>query len=307
MSETETKIQWHPGFVAAMNLELEENKDDLIFEDEYNLNTRPLEIDLLIIKKTSDIKIKNEIGAFFREYNVMEYKAPGDSLNVDVMYKVLGYAALYKSYGETVDAVKAEDITVSLVREGRPEGLFEYLKRHDIKMSNPIEGIYYLEDKFLFPVQIIVGVELDKESHIWLKALTDKMQKQDMKKFLEEVSRITEKGKRELADSVLEVSARANKALIELLRKEGDIMSGALMEIFEPEINEIVDKKVSEIVDKKVREIADNKQIARLIVTARQYGASENQIVLDISSAFDVSEEDAGNKIKEFDEGLITV
>ena len=237
----------------------------------------------------------------------MEYKAPGDSLNVDVMYKVLGYAALYKSYGETVDAVKAEDITVSLVREGRPEGLFEYLKRHDIKMSNPIEGIYYLEDKFLFPVQIIVGVELDKESHIWLKALTDKMQKQDMKKLLEEVSRITEKGKRELADSVLEVSARANKALIELLRKEGDIMSGALMEIFEPEINEIVDKKVSEIVDKKVREIADNKQIARLIVTARQYGASENQIVLDISSAFDVSEEDAGNKIKEFDEGLITV
>ena len=307
MSETETKIQWHPGFVAAMNLELEENKDDLIFEDEYNLNTRPLEIDLLIIKKTSDIKIKNEIGAFFREYNVMEYKAPGDSLNVDVMYKVLGYAALYKSYGEKVDSVKAEDITVSLVREGRPEGLFEYLKRHDIKMSNPIKGIYYLEDKFLFPVQIIVGVELDKESHIWLKALTDKMQKQDMKNFLEEVSRITEKGKRELADSVLEVSARANKALIELLRKEGDIMSGALMEIFEPEINEIVDKKVSEIVDKKVREIADNKQIARLIITSRKYGVSEQDITDDISAEFNYSREDAENKIKEFDEGLITV
>lgn len=27
---SDTKIQWHPGFVAAMNLELEENRADLI-------------------------------------------------------------------------------------------------------------------------------------------------------------------------------------------------------------------------------------------------------------------------------------
>lgn len=28
----EIKIQWHPGFVAAINLELAENRDDLIYE-----------------------------------------------------------------------------------------------------------------------------------------------------------------------------------------------------------------------------------------------------------------------------------
>ena len=39
----EIKIQWHPGFVAAINLELAENRDDLIYEKEYNLNTKPLE------------------------------------------------------------------------------------------------------------------------------------------------------------------------------------------------------------------------------------------------------------------------
>lgn len=44
-------IQWHPAFISAMNLELLENKNDLVFEREYNLNTKPLEIDLLIIKK----------------------------------------------------------------------------------------------------------------------------------------------------------------------------------------------------------------------------------------------------------------
>lgn len=51
-----SKIQWHPGFVAAMDLELSENRDDLIYEKEYNLNTKPLEIDLLIIKKEPGVR-----------------------------------------------------------------------------------------------------------------------------------------------------------------------------------------------------------------------------------------------------------
>ena len=49
------KIQWHPGFVAAMNLEFEENRMDLVYEKEYNLNTKPLEIDLLVIKKEPEV------------------------------------------------------------------------------------------------------------------------------------------------------------------------------------------------------------------------------------------------------------
>lgn len=47
----ETKIQWHSAFVSAIGLDLEKNRADLIFEKEYNLNTKPLEIDLLVIKK----------------------------------------------------------------------------------------------------------------------------------------------------------------------------------------------------------------------------------------------------------------
>lgn len=46
---SDIKIQWHPGFVAAMDLELAENRADLVYEKEYNLNTKPLEIDLLVL------------------------------------------------------------------------------------------------------------------------------------------------------------------------------------------------------------------------------------------------------------------
>lgn len=58
------KIQWHPGFVAAMNLELKENKNDMVFEKEHNLNTKPLAVGLLVIKKEASVHISNEIGAF---------------------------------------------------------------------------------------------------------------------------------------------------------------------------------------------------------------------------------------------------
>ncbi len=47
----DTKIQWHPGVVAAMRLELREDREGLVFQEEYNLNTKPLEVDLLVIKK----------------------------------------------------------------------------------------------------------------------------------------------------------------------------------------------------------------------------------------------------------------
>ena len=53
--ETEEKVQkrlqWHPAFFAGIQIELEEERDKLIFEDEHQLNTKPLEVDVIIIKK----------------------------------------------------------------------------------------------------------------------------------------------------------------------------------------------------------------------------------------------------------------
>ncbi|MCM1257229.1 MAG: hypothetical protein NC307_05195 [Roseburia sp.] len=88
----ETRVQWHPGFIAAMNLELTQDKEGLFFEKEYNLNTKPLEIDLLIIKKESLMDISNEIGKIFRGNNILEYKSPEDHLDIDVFYKATAYA-----------------------------------------------------------------------------------------------------------------------------------------------------------------------------------------------------------------------
>lgn len=66
----EKNIQWHPGFVAAMELEFKEDKDKLEFTSEFNLNTKPLQIDLLVIKKEQDVELSSEIGKIFKKYNI---------------------------------------------------------------------------------------------------------------------------------------------------------------------------------------------------------------------------------------------
>ena len=264
----ETKIQWHPGFVAAMNLEFARNRQGLIFEKEYNLNTKPLEIALLVIRKDSSVRISNEIGSLFKGHNIMEYKSPEDGLDIDDFYKAGAYASLYKSYGRTTDAVKADDVTVSLVREAKPEGLFRYFKEHSYPVSNPYRGIYYIEGKVLFPTQIIVTKELEEESHIWLGALSERMKKQSMVNLLKSVDRLTEKADKEFADSVLEVSIRANRHVVDELRGDGS-MCQALLEIMEPEINKIKEDAVA---------AAKEDEILCAVKSFRDLGASDIQI-----------------------------
>ena len=241
----ETKIQWHSAFVSAMNLDLGPDRDDLIFEKEYNLNTKPLEIDLLVIKKAGFVQIASEIGKLFKGHNIMEYKSPEDHLDIDAFYKAGAYASLYKSYGKRSDEIKAGDVTVTIIREAKPEKLLRYFKQHGYSVSNPYRGIYYIEDHVLFPTQIVVTKELDFGEHVWLGALSGKLGKREMQEVLENIQQLSGKEERELADSVLEVSTSVNRHIVEEMIGD-DSMCNTLMEIMAPHIELIVKEKEEE-------------------------------------------------------------
>ena len=295
----DTKVQWHPGFVAAMNLELAKNRDNLVFVKEYNLNTKPLEIDLLVIKKDIGTLIDNEIGMLFRGHNIVEYKSPEDHLDIDTFYKAGAYASLYKSYGETVDSIKADDVTVSLVREAKPEGLFKYFEEHQYMITNPYDGVYYVKGAVLFPTQIIVTKELEPDTHIWLRALSDRIGKQDMTKLLERISRLTEKGDRELADSVLEVSVQANQQILEELKGDDDV-SQALLEIVEPLIKPrllLIEEEAEKVgIEKGIKEgIKEGikKGIQCTVDVLHDLGHDDDEIRQIIQKKYDLPDEEA--------------
>ena len=270
----DTNIQWHPGFIGAMNLELKKNRDDLLFEKEHNLNTRPLEIDLLVIKKQAGVQVDNEIGRIFRGHNILEYKSPKDELDIDTFYKAMAYASLYKSYGKTLDAVKADDVTVSLVRKAKPYGLFRYFKEHGYLVKDVYRGIYYVEGNVLFPTQIIVTKELDFSEHIWLGALSDQLNKQDLHDLLAEAGKLHGKAEKEYAESVLEVGLGANKWIVKELMGDGN-MSKELLEILKPVIEPVWTESIKVTVD-ALREFGHKNEEIKAVIMEK-YGLTEKE------------------------------
>jgi hypothetical protein len=67
------KLQWHPAFLQAIQLELIEYKDFLEFKYEYQLATEPLRVDLLIIKKSPGMAIDKNIARIFKSDNIVEF------------------------------------------------------------------------------------------------------------------------------------------------------------------------------------------------------------------------------------------
>ncbi len=295
IEEEKVKIQWHPGFIAAMNLEFAKNRKGLVYEREYNLNTKPLAVDLLVIKKNRKEKLENEIGKLFCGHNLMEYKCPGDRLDINTVYKANAYASLYKIYGG--GKRKAEDITVSILREAKPKGLFRYLEEHGGRIENPYRGIYYVYGReVLFATQVIVTGELEKENHIWLTSLSNRLKKQDVQRLLQNVQVLKKDLDKELADSVLEVSVKANLPILEKL-KEGDDMCQALLEVMKPEIDKIREdekRRGMELGEKRGIQLGEKRgKILGLVEAFREVGKSNKEIQKILIQKYGLKEEEA--------------
>ena len=206
-----------------------------------------------------------------------------------MVYKTIAYACLYKSYGETVNKRDAKEITVSIVREAKPIGLFRYCKQAGILVEKRYNGIYYVLNQWLFPVQLIITKELDREAHIWLKALTEKMEEQEMRRLLEQIQQLSKKQEKEFADSILEVSVKANKKILNEIRGD-DQMCQALLELMEPEINEIKRKAEEQGIERGIEKGLEQ-GIRQLIIILQELGYENEMIKTLIMKKYSLSKE----------------
>ncbi len=242
MRDLPDKIQWHPAFYAAAELELREDLQELFVSREHILGKEPVCIDLLVIKAGEREKVlKNEIGRIMRGHNVLEYKGPGSELSIDTLFKVMGYACLYKGYGETVNEIPADELTVSVIREAYPRELFKELERLGCQIERKYPGIYYVSGMWL-PIQIVVIKELSKENHSSFRILSENVDIEDVREFLKKAEKMTGTRARRNIDSLLQVSVNANYEVYEQIRRES-IMCEALRELMKDEIER--DKKES--------------------------------------------------------------
>ena len=255
--KTKGKLPWHSAFYAGLQIELEEEAYKLTFENEHQLGTDPMRIDVLIIKKYTEEQIQKNIGRIFREYNIIEYKSPEQYLSIDAFYKVLGYACFYKADVQYVDTIKAEKITISYVSKSYPRKLIQHLKSvRGYRLVSKDKGIWYIEGG-MFPMQLIVTSKLSEEDNFWLKNLTnDLKEKSEADKMFEEYGKHSDS---KLHKSVMDLIMQAN----ERIGKEAKgNMCNALRELFKEEIDEAKKDGIKELVVKKLAKGKSVEQIA---------------------------------------------
>jgi hypothetical protein len=179
------RISWHPAFIEALQMELQDYQDVLEFHPEYQLTSEPLRIDCVVIKKAKNVVIKKNIAVIFREWNLLEYKSPDDNVSVADFYKVYAYACLYASFNK----VPITSLTISFVESRYPQKLLNHLKNErGYKVVETCSGIYTVSGDIL-PIQLIESKKLSMEENLWLKSMSKKLSHAEFSHINDEIKR----------------------------------------------------------------------------------------------------------------------
>jgi hypothetical protein len=182
------RTAWHPAFLEAIKLELDQYGDALEYVPEYQLTKEPLRIDVVIVKKRKDVPITKKIAAIFRGDNIIEYKSPTDYISVEDFYKVYAYACLYTTKKPRTAAF-VTDLTIPFVGSRYPRKLAEHLERvrgYVVEKSGP--GVYSVKGD-LIPMQIIDTRELSVEENLWLAQLDNRLDSDGARRLIRELDR----------------------------------------------------------------------------------------------------------------------
>lgn len=263
-----TKLQWHPGFSAAPKMTLESEKECLEIHEEFQLSKKPLQIDILIVKKLKETTIKKSIAKLFRDHNIIEYKAPDDYLSINDFYKVYGYACIYQSDTDRVKEVDPETLTLTFVCSHYPREMLKHLKQvRGIHVEKHGPGIYYLKGDPI-PMQLLIVKELSKAENYWLQILrTDLKAGPEIRELMTNYEK-NKKSKDCVA--VMNLIARANWKQMEVEKK----MCDALKELFADELKEADERGreqlLAEQVEKKLQKKKSISEIADELETDEQ-------------------------------------
>ncbi len=243
-------LQWHPAFCAAFRIELGEEACKLQIEEEHLLGEKPMQIDLLIIKKEKVQKIKKNIGRIFRTYNILEYKAPDDYLSVNDFYKVYGYACLFQAETDRIEEIDPTELTITFVCNHYPRHMLEHIRRVrgiTVRLCEP--GIYELTGDPI-EMQMIVTKELSREKNFWLQSLRSDLRPGEEIRTL--VKKYEEEQEKAPCRAVMEVIMRANWEKMEVRDVTYDAWEKMTLERGEKTGEERGERKMCQLAEKLI-------------------------------------------------------
>ena len=133
--------------------------------------SRKMPIDIITLRKSPDVRIENGIGEFFRGLNFIVYPFTKDILNHRILSGILGHIYYFETdFLERKPDGGTENITITLVVDGRPTSLLEEMESRG-KVEEKGDGI--IKFKYDMDFQIIIPNELPAKEKAWLDALME--------------------------------------------------------------------------------------------------------------------------------------
>ena len=285
------RIKYHPGFVGGLGVLLWDYREMIDIMPEKWLSTEGIRMDVLIIKKNPAVTFKNDMCHIFRVHNILEYKSPEDELSIDVFAKAMAYAYLYKSLGEPVDAIPLTELTVTIYRHNYPRELFRKLIEAGMQVSRKAAGIYYVRGTSVFPVQIIVGRELEPKEYAMFRVLAPEASRQDLTNFNDIAFQRRDAAYKRYVDSIFQVSVSTNRQLYNEMTKEDKKMCEALKDLLKE------DFAAAEARGKVIGE-AQGEIKGMIKLYHEEMGLAPQEITIKIMKRFSLDEETARNFVE---------
>ncbi len=240
--------QWHPVFVTALKEALSDaGPGEIEIQAEVALSSKPLDVDVIVVKKKATARLKHPVADIFRQHNLFEYKSPQDYLEPNDYDKGMALALLYKVL-EHPGMELLDHLTLTFVSSRYPRDLLKMLASRGLTVlkNTPVSGFYRVEGEKI-PVQIMV-----------LKHLPDPEQAYMFSVFLSGKEKLKLNAGAVLLRKHLQEPGNANiKEIIEFMLKNNLILYNDIKVVLE------MKSLISAEERNKIRELLVNNPISR--------------------------------------------
>ena len=227
------------GTYGGLMLSLRDFRDRLVSYPGFQLNMKPREIDCLIIDKCDpDEPMDNDIARFFRKHNIIELKNPQEALNINTVWKVISYAAQYKSEGTSDDPRDASDITITILRAAKPKKALRQLKEGGYTIENAYPGIYYIGGMVDMRMQIVVSSELEGDDYVPLRIQRRNADRSDYRRFIENTDKVYTEDESDLVSMILENGLYGGRKEVVSMARKNSVSYKIMREVLKDELEE---------------------------------------------------------------------
>ena len=224
------KSDWHAGFEALLRIEAYKYGDKIQIRTEEEIGVMPPRTDFIILVAEDGLELEKDIFRIFKKINILEYKNPNDTLNLQVIRKVLGYANLYIGVAEHEKDRPDDQVTISIFRAKKNVKLFSKMEQEGALIKSDVPGVYYVKGLTDLPFQIVITDELQGEEYAAYRSLSVKVKDTDFDSLIISGGKETSDVCREYYRNLINLIINKNPQFIDRI-KEAIGMEDVLMEI----------------------------------------------------------------------------